>query len=157
MVVKKKKKASAVKRKKKSKADENITCRGGDRKNAGRKPGAKSMARMYQEVINEPSDILPATRDLAFDLDIDPKDITVGELIVKKWIIMAAQGNSTAIKDIGDRIDRQSEMGMSKAQVTILSNNIVDIINRNVMDPEVKARIAEDIGYLVGSVDYADV
>jgi hypothetical protein len=157
MAVKKKKKGSAAKRKKKSKADANTTCRGGYRKNAGRKPGGKSMARMYQEVINEPSDILPATRELAFELKIDPKEITVGELIVKKWLTMAAQGNATAIKDIGDRIDRQAEMGMSKAQVTTLANNVVDIINRNVMDPEIKARIAEDIGHLVGSVDYADV
>jgi len=109
---------------------------------------------MYKDQLNEPASRVPAIAARAYDLGLDPDQTTMGAVLSLAQIYEAILGRHNAAKDVADRVDNFLNRGLTRFQITSLAEAIVDIINQEVHDPQVKAVIAERIANLAGTVNY---
>ena len=120
----------------------------------GRKPkGAKSLAKVLRDQMEEPAANVSLIEAKAELLDLDPKRTTIGATLALSIIMDAMNGKGQHASIIMDKVDSYLNQGLTKFQVVMLAERIVEVINQEVKDPQTKAVIAEKIMALIGNVE----
>jgi len=117
------------------------------------KAGVRSMARVYREMLNEPASCVPAVAERAKELNLDPDTTTIAGVLSASQLADAVEGKHFAAKDIADRVDNYLHRGLTRAQLAVIAERIVEIISQEVRDPQIRSNIGERILALVKELD----
>lgn len=118
---------------------------------SGRPVGVKSIARILREQLQEPASCSPWTREMAVELDLDPKKSTVASVLSLTLCKRALAGDGTYANMLFQQLDKLSGQSITKAQLARIANAIVQVITNEVPDPQIRSNIGERIAALVGS------